>query len=305
MNICPKHNWNMGTYCAACRDEALEVYRNACIGGYRICNRHGPYSEPTCQKCQSELNKNMSAIVKSIAKQENAMNAPTEAQLKDPAWWTLNAPSGCEKIGVAYIDGKVWSHEFMMPGVTAMTSPCNADVRFFSRPTKKAEPDRTAPEWDDWKIPPGSWPHWMLERMHRETGRMSYDNPVKGMIRDLWSTVDGSQKASKPAAPEWDGEGLPPVGCECEAYVRITGHSEEWVEVEVLKVCEEKQSAAVMLPMMSLQWASEFRPIRTKEQRDREEVIEAAIKACPSPGSLATRVDIEALYDAGMLRKVS
>lgn len=21
------------------------------IGGYRICNKHGPYSEPSCQKC--------------------------------------------------------------------------------------------------------------------------------------------------------------------------------------------------------------------------------------------------------------
>ena len=46
-----------------------------------------------------------------------------------------------------------------------------------------------------------------------------------------------------------------------------------------------------------------FRPIRTQAERERDEVIGAAIKACPYPGSSSTRIDVEALYDAGLLRK--
>jgi hypothetical protein len=46
-----------------------------------------------------------------------------------------------------------------------------------------------------------------------------------------------------------------------------------------------------------------FRPIRTKEQQERESAITKARNACPYPGSESTKIDVEALYDAGMLRK--
>lgn len=42
---------------------------------------------------------------------------------------------------------------------------------------------------------------------------------------------------------------------------------------------------------------------KVRKARKREELISAAIKACPCPGSRHTRIDVEALYDAGMLRK--
>ena len=38
-------------------------------------------------------------------------------------------------------------------------------------------------------------------------------------------------------------------------------------------------------------------------QREREEIIKAAIEACPYPGSSTTHIDVEALYEAGMLRR--
>lgn len=108
-------------------------------------------------------------------------------------------------------------------------------------------PERAPEEWQDWKIAPGSWPYWMLQRIAAETGRMSYDNPVKGMIRDLWSQVDRPEK--------------------------------------------QKQQDQIQ------------REHYAKEQKERAETIEAAMNACPYPGSNSTRIDVEALYDAGLLRK--
>jgi len=49
--------------------------------------------------------------------------------------------------------------------------------------------------------------------------------------------------------------------------------------------------------------AGAFRPIRTKEQQERESAITKARNACPYPGSESTKIDVEALYDAGMLRR--
>lgn len=50
-------------------------------------------------------------------------------------------------------------------------------------------PDRDHPNWNNWAIPEGSWPYYMLHRMNWETGAMSYDLPVKGLIRDLFRQV--------------------------------------------------------------------------------------------------------------------
>lgn len=241
LRICPKHDWNMGTYCAACRDEALEAYRKVCIGGYKICNKHGPYSEPSCQKCQSELNENMSRIAESIAQREDTMKAPTEEQLRDPAWWDENVPSGCEKVGVAYIDGKVWSHEFMMPGVTAMTSPCNADVRFFSRPFRP-EPTKE-------------------ERLAQHIAE-----------RDAFLAEDEAQPQA------WDGEGLPPVDEWVEhckhggwATTKVVGFDGS------MPVCSHGEGKYYGVPVSKMR-PLRAKDLRDRERHDLTKIIKEAIR---------------------------
>jgi hypothetical protein len=147
--------------------------------------------------------------------------------------------------------------------------------------TKLSEPDRTAPEWNDWKIPPGSFAYWMLDWMNRETGCMSYDNPIKGMIRDLWSVVD---RSAKPEPQEWDGEGYPPVGCECE--YRIGGGDTEWYPCKVKYVLAgdpdpdaDGWRAVIWCPHLEKDQVAhlsrfQFRPIRTQEQIDRASLTE-------------------------------
>lgn len=107
--------------------------------------------------------------------------------------------------------------------------------------------------------------------------------------------------ASKQA--EWDGEGFPPVGCECEWQDKNTKHwmkvfivyASEWVTV----IREDKIADAVEIAIENYgdEERRQFRPIRTEAEHKREEVInrlsdEAAI------GVYITKGEAECIYDA-------
>ena len=104
----------------------------------------------------------------------------------------------------------------------------------------------------------------------------------------LWSGIN--PKTYKPGrfiprpakAPEveWDGSGLPPAGCECE----VRGDSDNWYKC---KIIGHHGSRAVFFcdhwtpdSDYNASPASEFRPIRTKEQRQRDDLI----AIIPHPG---------------------
>lgn len=76
-------------------------------------------------------------------------------------------------------------------------------------------------------------------------------------------------RPTKPAAPEWDGKGYPPVGCICECLF-----NDEWSKVAVL--AHHGDESWVKRPrkthIVSKGMGNEFRPIRTKEQRLRDEL---------------------------------
>lgn len=112
-------------------------------------------------------------------------------------------------------------------------------------------------------------------------------------------------RPAKPEVKDWDGE-LPPVGSQCE-YVPdpICAPHMTVKGVFIGRVNDEDfvDLGDRVDRMKAIEPARRFRPIRTQAEREREEVIGAAIKACPYPGSSSTRIDVEALYDAGLLRK--
>lgn len=96
-------------------------------------------------------------------------------------------------------------------------------------------------------------------------------------------------RPTKPAAPEWDGEGKrPPVGMRCAA---LSG--KRWRNGRVIWHREGNDIDAVLLDDdgFSTFWADKFRPIRTPEQRDRDDLagmIEALNQA--SSGNLADAI---------------
>lgn len=104
------------------------------------------------------------------------------------------------------------------------------------------------------------------------------------------------EKGQEPGriAPEWDGEDLPPIGCECECMRHGL-----WVKCEVRAHGEDHGCpVAFAQTEFDSQVLDErmFRPLRTTEQQEREELLSMALSIFEQNGLLG-------LYDAGMLRK--
>lgn len=117
------------------------------------------------------------------------------------------------------------------------------------------------------------------------------DGWEKGMGRNYTNAVTQEQYEAALAAaqqPVWNGEGLPPVDCECEARVRVN----TWEIIQVLAVTSEYLVAKIgeTETVFHLE-QSAFRPIRSEADKKRDEVIEAL-------KYYVSAVDASDLYDA-------
>jgi hypothetical protein len=119
----------------------------------------------------------------------------------------------------------------------------------------------------------------------------------------------------KPAAPEYDGTGFPPVGTECE--FRIGGGPTKWHPCTVRYILagdEDPEAdgwrAVVWCPHLEKDQLAhlprfQFRPVRTQAERDREEFVTAALRVAPRPTNDEIHprqylIDsLNALYDTG------
>lgn len=119
------------------------------------------------------------------------------------------------------------------------------------------------------------------------------------------STITREQYESALAAagPEWNGEGLPPVGCECE----YLDSNNEWYPVtikyasnQIVVICgmtnifgEEQETEIAKDIQLD---KPQFRPIRSEADKKRDgiiQVIERAYKDCPHSEAVP-----QAIYEA-------
>ena len=100
--------------------------------------------------------------------------------------------------------------------------------------------------------------------------------------------------------PEWDGVGIPPAGCECEAMIsNPTAMGRAWRKVKVVHVGKPglKSEALVFDVETAIpSWADEFSPLRTEADKKRDETIESIMKLVNSPSQISATVN--RLYDA-------
>jgi len=109
-------------------------------------------------------------------------------------------------------------------------------------------------------------------------------------------------KPTKPAAPEWDGAGLPPVGCECEV---IESDGLMYGQGELGEVIAHVENTAVIRMSYGLGCfeARHLRPIRSQAERERDTAIDHAFSKLTE--FREARQVLGDLYDAGLLPKVS
>ncbi|WP_314421879.1 hypothetical protein [Pseudescherichia vulneris] len=103
---------------------------------------------------------------------------------------------------------------------------------------------------------------------------------------------------NKPVA--WDGQGFPPVGCECELY-----DCEKWIEVRIkytgddVVVVNEFGSAHSERVFHLAKKPENFRPIRTEAERKRSDICDKIYGAMTNAERKDNRSDMaEAVYDA-------
>lgn len=81
---------------------------------------------------------------------------------------------------------------------------------------------------------------------------------------------------------EWNGEGYPPVGCECELLRDRLSHP-EWVPVKITgrgeRVTVFRRLSRAGIEEITEANPDEFRPLRTKEQLERDELAEVIAEA--------------------------
>lgn len=113
-----------------------------------------------------------------------------------------------------------------------------------------------------------------------------YMSPAWEGVRDGGEKYHVISAAWKFEPVEWDGEGLPPVGCRVEA-----NYGGEWVEATVAYTERPEAHADAVAWREALVfdckttrpfWADEFRPIRSEADKKRDESIKA-MASSPKP----------------------
>lgn len=98
------------------------------------------------------------------------------------------------------------------------------------------------------------------------------DNDVVLSCDSTESIVTRNQYESALAVsqkPEWNGEGLPPVGCECEVKRAF-----DWVKCKILFISD---THVVLMADEECCWntcACQFRPLRTEAEKKRDAAVE-------------------------------
>lgn len=159
------------------------------------------------------------------------------------------------------------------------------------------------PNWDDAPIEATHW----CEAKHE------WRDEAEESIGDCCIRIPDTT----PPSPEWDGEGLPPVGLtnkEFTLMTRISVACNDHPSTEYEVVAHRHGMAVIagkshVKEFAHIVTASECRPLRTKEQMEMEEIKALALSEVADRVSGHHRVEsikqaIAALYDAGMLRKV-
>jgi hypothetical protein len=127
--------------------------------------------------------------------------------------------------------------------------------------------------------------------------------PVFETVTDSWCDRINAMQVAEPA-PEWDGEGLPPVGTICETRTRNGG---EW---EVCKIhFIGKKTGMLSLEGVDELWfqmdCRDFRVYRTPERIAAEERAVGINEIYSLPGSLLSYKAAEMIYDAGYRKQVA
>ena len=96
----------------------------------------------------------------------------------------------------------------------------------------------------------------------------------------IYAIAKGKKEEVRPLATEdkeWDGKGLPPVGCECEFNYGPDHERNHWHKVKIVAITDRffiyTQEGLVEEEVDQIESVT-FRPLKTQEEKDREAFAE-------------------------------
>lgn len=122
-------------------------------------------------------------------------------------------------------------------------------------------------------------------------------------LADDWDATQVTREQYEAALvasqPQWNGEGLPPVGCECEVKSGDTFADYDWVKIKVAYSHMGELIGIVDMPSESIHNDMEklsagycgaiFRPIRSEADKKRDEITNAIASALFKDGDFDTK----------------
>lgn len=103
-------------------------------------------------------------------------------------------------------------------------------------------------------------------------------------------------------APVWNGEGLPPVGCECE----MQDGSGYWISVDII-ANKDGFTFGWSYDYRMVYFSdkeNEFRPSRSEADKKRDEAVAVMLSVFSSNAATGTKAALKAIYDAIAVGKV-
>jgi hypothetical protein len=130
------------------------------------------------------------------------------------------------------------------------------------------------------KVDPAYWDENAPEgATHRSAKTGAWFQIINGSvwewIDDGWMPKELIPRPTKPEPQAWDGEGYPPIGCDCEVW--FDDGVQCWHKARVL--CEHSIENKLMAVVLEhephenkLMWVDKFRRILTPEEKRRDEL---------------------------------
>lgn len=122
------------------------------------------------------------------------------------------------------------------------------------------------------------------------------DNHIAVIAMARYECEISNNKTGQQPANEWNGEGIPPVGCECESkqFSQV-----DWTKFKVVAVCDGHVFGfwgnGVSTALDSKMW--EFRPLQSEAERKRDAAVEAMQREADE-GNNWVYSEYEIIYDA-------
>lgn len=143
----------------------------------------------------------------------------------------------------------------------------------------------------------GNWPEDCAKKYGSRFAQKCVQQrvPGSGVKKETVTREEYEKALASSKMSGWDGEGLPPVGCECELY-----DCEQWNPVRIKYVGEkyvvtDRTDLGYEVVYCLAEKPERFRPIRTESERKRDESVQALSDFF---GHAAGLYNLLGLYDA-------